>query len=151
MCLIVDTNLAGVVFGNPGQNDFRPIIDWLAKTGKLVVGGRLSRELDRHNSVRRFIRVLQQAGRVRVIPSVETDSEITRIADLCVSDDPHIIALARISGARVLCSRDNNLHRDFTNTGLISDPRGRIYQNATHLKLLRRFGHTSACRRSMGG
>lgn len=119
MCLIVDTNLAAAVFGSPPQNDFYPIIDWLMsrkKIGRLVVGGRLSRELDRVSSVRRFIRVLQQAGRVRVIPSVETDSEITRIADLCVSDDPHIIALARISGARVLCSRDNNLHRDFTNT-----------------------------------
>jgi len=151
MCLIVDTNLAGVVFGSPGQSDFRPIIDWLTRSGKLVVGGQLSGELERLNSVRRFIRALDQAGRLRRFSNAQTEAESLRIESNCRSNDAHIIALARISGARVLCSRDNALHRDFRNTRLISNPKGRIYQNAEHSRLLQLYGHTNACRRSMGG
>jgi len=39
MCLIVDANLASLVFGENLNDDFSPIIDWLTfpqKDGKLV-------------------------------------------------------------------------------------------------------------------
>jgi len=153
MCLIVDANLAAVVFGDRLLDDFRPLIDWLTNTkknGRLVVGGHLANELNQINAVQRFVRALLQAGRARVIPSAMTDEEVRLIADLCESDDPHVIALARVSGARILCSRDRTLHRDFTNRNLISGPRGHVYQNAEHKHLLRSYGHTEACRRSIG-
>jgi hypothetical protein len=151
MCLIVDANLASLVFGEPLHDDFRPIIDWLTspnKNGKLVVGGHLAVELNRLGRARRFIRSLQQAGRARFIPEDVTKQETNRVSSMCESNDPHIIALAKISGARLLCSRDTTLHRDFTNPELISDPRGHIYQTSEHEHLLRKYGHTSACRKS---
>ncbi len=152
MCLIVDANLAAVVFGDPPSDDFLPLIDWLTnanKDGKIVVGGQLAREVDRVNAARRFVKVLLQAGRARRIPENITEREIGVVADLCDSNDPHVIALARVSGARVLCSHDKTLHRDFTNLVLISNPKGHIYQNAKHVRLLRLYGHTKACHRSM--
>jgi len=150
MCIIVDANLATTVFSDNTPDDFCPLIDWLTrKDGKLVVGGHLAQELDKVSNARRFVRVLLQAGRARAIPLAITDKETKLVADLCKSNDPHVIALARVSGARILCSHDRTLHRDFTNPELISDPRGRIYQNATHTHLLRLYGHTEACRRSM--
>lgn len=50
-----------------------------------------------------------------------------REIDLCVSDDEHIIALAQISGARLLYSNDGDLHKDFRNKNLIDNPRGKVY------------------------
>ena len=59
------------------------------------------------------------------------------VAPQCVSDDPHVIALAQESGARLLCSLDEALHTDFTNPRLINAPRGHVYQNAAHKHLIR--------------
>ena len=150
MCLIVDANLAALIFSVPPTDDFRPLIEWLTlpnKDGKLVVGGHLAVELDKVTAARRFIRSLHQAGRARIIPNDATEEETNRVKAICVSNDPHVIALARVSGARIGCSRDTTLHQDFTNQELISAPRGHIYQNAEHEHLLRLYGHTPACRR----
>ena len=43
------------------------------------------------------------------------------------SDDPHIIALAQVSGARLLYSNDKSLQQDFKNKDLINNPRGKVY------------------------
>jgi len=149
MCIIVDANLASVVFGDDIQDDFKPVIDWLTlprKDGKLVYGGQLATELDRVSSARRFVKSLIQAGRARRIPDNDIAAEARRVADQCVSNHAHVIALARISGARILCSRDANLHTDFTNPALITAPRGHVYQNSAHRPLLQRYGHTAACK-----
>ena len=45
----------------------------------------------------------------------------------CRSNDTHVIALAQISGARLLYSNDKDLHVDFKNKRLIDEPRGKIY------------------------
>ena len=152
MCLIVDANLAPLVFGENPHDDFRPIINWLFSKscderliGKLVVGGQLATELDKINKARESIIELNRMGRARIIPKNDTDKKSKQIKDLCKSDDPHVIALARLSGARILCSQDKTLHKDFRNPKLISDPRGHIYQNAEHEHLLSEYGHTSAC------
>ena len=47
------------------------------------------------------------------------------------SDDPHIIALAKVANVRLLVSDDKNLHKDFK--AII---RGSIYQNSSHAGLL---------------
>lgn len=151
MCLIVDANLASLVFGDQPSEDFLPIIDWLTspkRKGQLIVGGQLTEELFSIDRARRFILRLAQAGRAifRSPNEVGLEREQVIATGECRSDDPHIIVLARISGARVLCSRDKNLHQDFKNLELINLPKGRIYQNAKHAKIL---GHTSACRHSL--
>ena len=43
------------------------------------------------------------------------------------SDDPHILALAVVSGARLLYSNDRLLQHDFKNPALINQPRGKVY------------------------
>jgi hypothetical protein len=152
MCLIVDANLASLVFGEPAHSDFQPIIVWLTsprENGRLVFGGRLANELNKVNAARRFVRALQQAGRARFIPMVVIEAESNSLRAVCVSNDPHVIALARVSGARILCSRDKALHQDFSNTKLVSRPRGHVYQNAKHKHLLRSYGHTWACKQTL--
>jgi hypothetical protein len=152
MCIIVDANVAALVFCEPLAHDFVPLVDWLTspkKDGKLVIGGQLADELSAVRSVTRFIRALSQAGRARLIPAQEVVAEQERIilTGICRSDDPHVIALARVSGVRVLCSQDVKLHADFKNLELISAPKGAIYQGAKHRRLLR---HAKSCQTKMG-
>lgn len=152
MCLIVDANRASLVFAQLVTTDFVPIRDWLTspkKDGQLIVGGHLETELNKINGARRFILALQRAGRARFIPrsTVIAEEAIVVAMGSCQSNDSHVIALARVSGARVLCSEDGALWTDFKNQKLISNPRGRIYRTAQHARLL---CHTKACRKKVG-
>lgn len=147
MCVIVDANIASLVFRHPPHENFAPVFAWLHdpdKDGRLVYGGGLARELSKLAAARRYLRALDQAGRAARVPDEETASEEQRLLQggLCTSNDPHVIALARRGGARTLCSLDRDLHSDFTNPRLISRPRGHVYQKPTHAHLLR---HTRAC------
>jgi hypothetical protein len=145
MCIIIDTNLAPNVFQEPANEEYEPIIRWLlSKDGMMVYGGKLATELTKISAARRTIRVLQEAGHAHHQNDAEVNIEENRIIEtkLCVSDDPHIIALARLTGARTLCSHDTDLHKDFKNKSLIDNPRGCIYQDKGHLGLLR---HSTSC------
>ncbi len=147
MCVIVDTNVASKVFSGPPNKDFAPLLKWLnCQSGCLIYGGTLEAELRKVESVRRFIVRLSQVGRAILVPEDEVTNEQIAVdsLSLCQSNDSHIIALARVSGARTLCSHDAALHTDFKNPKLISKPRGSVYQNAAHVKLLR---HTKSCPR----
>jgi hypothetical protein len=159
VCIIIDANLAFCIFTSVPEDEFRPVFDWLHaadKNGCVVYGSKLADELSSRTESRRYLLRLAQAGRARLIPEgilQPEEEELTR-GRLCQSNDPHVIALARVSGARTLCSHDRALHHDFRNSELISKPRGRVYQNATHTKLLchdpccRRGGKTGRRRRS---
>jgi hypothetical protein len=142
MCVIIDANLAFRVFTSAPEVDFRPVFDWLHapdKDGCLVFGGKLSQELSNRTVSVRYLRALFQAGRAYQISDARVQNEERQVtcSGLCVSDDPHVVTLARVSGARTLCSHDQALHQDFCNPKLIAKPRGRVYQNATHTHLLR--------------
>jgi hypothetical protein len=113
--------------------------------GRMVFGGRLAQELEESDSVRRFILKLNQAGRaIRVDDAIVNGEErvLSETFDLA-SNDPHVLALARVSGARVLLTEDKALHSDFTNHQIISKPRGRVYQTRDHEPLLH---HDSSCK-----
>ena len=55
------------------------------------------------------------------------------------SDDPHVIALAQLSGARLLYSNDAALQRDFRSPQLINSPRGRVYSTDPERNPTKRF------------
>ena len=146
MCLSVDASLAGIVFSSPPHPDFVPVLDWLEKKdGCLIVGGRLGTELARLERARRFLIALLRAGRAKQIPAEQVTREESTVLEtgLCRSNDSHVIALARVSGARTLCTHDKELQKDFRNHQLIAKPRGSIYQRNSQEKLLR---HTPSCR-----
>ena len=146
MCAIVDANVAGRFFSRPPDPELLPLWKWI-DDGKsvLVVGGRLLDELEAIGAAANQIRIWAQAGLVGFVAPEEVESETSSVAStgLCVSDDEHIIALARVSGARLLCSEDRSLHADFRNRDLICDPRGAIYQDESHTHLL---GPRRGCR-----
>jgi hypothetical protein len=145
VCIIVDANVAAQLCQAPLAADARLLVEWIEnRGGRVVLGGQLSDELASNSKVSRWLRGLAQAGRAILVPrdTIEEEEHRVRGLVLCVSNDFHIIALARVSGARLLFSHDHDLHTDFGNRGLINNPRGRIYQNAAHRHLLSK----TACR-----
>jgi hypothetical protein len=146
MCVIIDANVASLVFPKPpatAHPDYQPLLQWLyKKDGILVFGGKNGRELNQVGTAAKALVELRRATRAKEIQGVDEEQKLVEQTGLCVSDDPHVIALARRSGARTLCSEDEDLHKDFKNRSLVPGPSGGIYQDARHRNLLR---HTLGC------
>ena len=155
MCIIVDANIAWKLFPKDGariDDDAIPVMDWLLRPtgniGALVSGGQLTDELNKVNAAARVLLALKRAGKFIEYAKADLDTEEKNIPHTCQSNDRHILALAlalalaRVSGARLLYSEDQPLHQDFKNTKLVPAPRGVIYQSRAHQKLLK---HSKSC------
>ncbi len=131
MCAILDADVVGEVFRRGRQGAGNEFYQWIT-TGKghLVAGGKLLAELKKGlASFKEWERQLTLSGKLSVVAANRVDgrAEELRREKRCVSGDAHIIALAQVSGARLLYSNDSNLHRDFKDKTLIDGPRGKIY------------------------
>lgn len=148
MCAIIDNDVSHQVFGaNPTEPGllFR---NWLGRSngGIIVAGGRLFRELIQNPNFRSFFEARQQAGRAIRIPDLVVDAAEDALESMDTrSNDKHVLALARISGARLLFTNDRDLQDDFRNRNIIGGTRGRIYTtlqssgiSRTHRNLLNR-------------
>ncbi len=160
MCAIVDANVANQLWesgGTPAGKAFRGAVDH--GQVPLVVGGRHHDELMQSGELmRRWLAQLQLAGRLTSVDSELVNRRTTELiqtteqgAPVCGSDDEHIIALAQVSGARLLFTNDDALTGDFKEKRLIDGPRGKVYSTLqssevrrSHRDLLRR---TDLCRR----
>ena len=147
MCAIVDANVAREVFGPSPQPAGERFFEWLEKgSGRLVAGGKLLEELEA--STKDFTKWASEAkasGKMRIIDEAKVDARTDQVrrAGVCESDDPHILALAQVSGARLLYTNDGDLQQDFKKKQLIDNPHGRVYSTrkskkvtSTHKRLL---------------
>jgi hypothetical protein len=144
LCVIVDASVAGLVFPVPHKADFVPLWGWIEKSaGKLVYGGRVTDELLRLPNVRRRLAEMKRSGRALECSRQDVDKQekAVRKTRLCRSNDFHVIALAQVSGARILCAEDHDLETDFKNPQLLPTPwRGQIYKKARDQNLLKHNG-----------
>lgn len=128
MCAILDANLVGEVFKtdpDPAAGHFR---NWMfTRRCRLVVGGGLRRELEQAEAFVEWANDAVLDGRLRSEDDAAVDDLTKRLIDVsaCQSDDEHVIALASVSGARLLFTRDAHLRADFQNVELLF-PRGRL-------------------------
>ena len=130
MCAIVDASAVFEVFGRKQTEAGRRFRDWLdSGRGQLVVGGKVLEELTKNGNFNRwFLEARRSAGTVRQLPAdtvLEQETQIDR--GLMRSNDQHVVALALVSGARLLYANDILLQQDFTNRQVISGVEGRIY------------------------
>lgn len=129
MCAILDASVVPKIFGARASLAGREFQRWITSgRGQLVIGGKLRRELA-DTRARDWLRDAIGAGRVRQLNDIEVDERAEQLvaASLCKSDDPHVIALAQLSGARLLYSNDGDLRHDFKKKDLLSSPRGVLY------------------------
>lgn len=131
MCAIVDANVASEVFGSRPRPAGEMFFAWLNKgSGRLVVGGKLLEELEASTQhFRIWASEVALAGRMRIVSKSEVDARAEQIRSegAINSNDPHVLALAQISGARLLYTNDGDLQKDFRDRSLIDNPPGRIY------------------------
>ena len=124
MCAILDANVTAEVFGNkktPAGQKFREWLD--SGRSSLVMGGKLADELT-HDGFREWSETAIQYGKLLLIERAKVDERAAELhsSNDCISDDEHVIALAQLSGARLLFSNDSDLHSDFKSKILIDEP-----------------------------
>ena len=128
MCVILDTNSVSEVLGQEKSTPGADFFNWIMKGGiKLVVGKTLLGELSRGSRFRNWYSNAFRTGKAVRISSKDDDEAEKRCKQLlqqgkCKSNDQHIIALAQISGARLLYTHDDKLKPDFKDFA-----KGRIY------------------------
>ena len=131
MCAIVDAQIAHEVFGERPSCAGREFYRWLNRGhGRLVTGGKLLQELETGSpDFRRWANAAMLAGRMTAVNERKVEERAGQIErdGKHVSNDPHVLALAQISGARLLFSNDELLGKDFGSKSLIDNPRGRVY------------------------
>ena len=131
MCAIVDANVVHEVFGSNLPQAGERFFDWIEKgSQRFVAGGKQLDEIEQGSEAfRKWASEAIGAGKMRVINKVEVDARTREIENKggYESDDPHVLALAQVSGARLLYSNDGDLQEDFGNKNLIDQPRGKVY------------------------
>lgn len=138
MCLIVDANLCSVVFKKTTDLKYQKLRDAIASNRlRLVHGGKLSEEYATAG-VLSMLALLSQSGRAFRVADALIDAQLAQINGQCVSNDEHVIALARADRQRahLLCTDDAALQKDFKNKALIDNPRGKIYSPTRHKQSL---------------
>ena len=140
MCLIVDANLVGVVFGQT-KPDYAGVYKAIVSgAAKMVYGGKLTNEYRKVVWFRSILLELDRQGRTRQYPSHIIEARVRALAarGICRSDDPHVLGLAQVSGARILCSEDSRLCSDFLDVRIVSNPQGNVYKRPKHNHLFRK-------------
>ena len=117
MCAIVDANVAHEVFGSSPQPAGDKFFEWINKgTRRLVAGGIHLDELEAgSDAFRRWASQAISAGNMRIVDydQVQRRTEQIQAQASYESNDPHLLALAQISGSRLLFSNDSDLQVDF--------------------------------------
>ena len=130
MCAIVDANVVHEVFTAESRPESgQKFFEWLQSgQNRFVVGGKLRNELSRNANFTEWLDVALQAGLTNSVNDADVFEVTEKLirSGKCQSDDQHIVALAQISGARLLYSHDKDLWEDFRNRDLLQ-PTGKIY------------------------
>ena len=139
MCIIVDTNRLGAFLAEPADEDSRPIRRWLDRGAGSIVystGGKFAQEIQGRAKAKLADYV--RAGRAKLIPESRfaADERILKARPELRSNDPHVLALAKAAGVRLLYTADRNLISDFKDKRFIDQPRGKVYSGAHNAGLL---------------
>lgn len=148
MCVIIDNNVAQFLVCEPNNRHKAEtkLLEYIDKGKlKLVIGGRLKNELCESPKVKIWISERINSGKAKDVPkkAVEAREKLLLQKNNLSSNDPHVLALALESGARLLYSHDVKLGHDFKDTNIIPNPRGKVYKTnntdnftSAHQKLL---------------
>ena len=130
MCAILDNDVVHEVFGQDRPAAGKAFFDWIdSGGGRLVGGGTLLRELVRNENFCAWWQAATLSGLATRVGDEAVETERIRLTKrkACRSNDSHVIALALVSGARLLYSNDRALGDDFRNRDLIKNPPGKVY------------------------
>jgi len=146
MCIIIDSDCIYHFFKKPDHEDMRPLHTWLKRSGRIVysTGDKFSTELKK--DLRKQLEQLFRRGKALFIADEKVAVEVQNLSNLkqrlrIVSDDLHVLALARLTKTSLLFSGDTKLHKDFKNRNIIPF-QVKIYQDKSHYRFLPDTGCT---------
>ncbi|MCE2413001.1 hypothetical protein J4G07_03260 [Candidatus Poribacteria bacterium] len=135
MCIIVDTNTFHK-FKKPDDEDMEPVWTWLEKRdGKIAYSDieKLEEEWD-NGGMQNLRNRLRQRGKLKIASPRDVQEKANELKNEIASNDEHIIALAIVSGVKVLVSYregDSDLFTDFKNRQLVG---GKVYTRKAHAR-----------------
>lgn len=121
MCIIIDTNVAGIVFSETASNyEAVEFLRGRLESGSInpVFSRGLMGELENSECFKIWWRDKQRSGKLSELTSEELDDieslgRRLKRAKKLESNDHDIIALATIAKATILCTKDNKLKSDY--------------------------------------
>lgn len=134
MCAIVDANVAHEVFGSTRPPAGKGFFDALNSGSlPLVESEKVTKELEEYSKFKVWARRARSMGILRSENEDRVFASEKKFQNnpMRKSDDPHILALAMVSGARLLYSNDKNLHKDFKK---LLAKRGKVYSTNNNKK-----------------
>ena len=143
MCVIIDTCKLDEFEKDVG--DARHIRDRVREGWLEVVystHGRFRDEFHRKSRVLSLFAELWRNKKARQVGESELKEKMKELpselrSDTTKNDDRHILALALASGARLLYTNDGPLSEDFTDSAVITKPKGKVYlSHKRHAHLL---------------
>ena len=139
MCIIIDTNKIHDFLKDSPSDDMQPIRTWIDRKGGLFVYTAYGSYGNELKDVKGRLAVYVRSGHAHLVDIKEIIPEENKLQIIngLKSNDIHILALARASGARLLCTEDRALIDDFKNKEIIDNPRGRIYSGIRQKHLLK--------------
>lgn len=143
MCIIIDTNSLSCVFDkeSDNHNDFEPVLNWIYNgKGKVIYGG--SKYLDeiKKKYLALFVQ-MRKAGKAIYINCDKVNEEeevVNKMIKHPDYDDPHLVALLRISGCKLICSQDKRAYPYFRHSLFFSpsSKKPKIYSSKRNARLL---------------
>ena len=151
MCAIVDASVLRDVFGPDRPEAGKKFYSWITQgSGRLVIGGKVTQEFYKMDAAKIWAEEAMRAGKLKIEDDTQmaNKTKALKTTNDCKSNDLHVIALAQISGARLLYAKDKDLENDFKR--MLRKPNGKIYKtpkngefNKSHKKML---SNKSLCR-----
>ena len=146
MCAIIDPPIMTSLFSETDQHhsDFAPLKRWLlSKFGKIIVGGtKYKKELSFMRSVLGVLAEFERSGKILRVPDSEVDAEVEILLKIYGGkdfDDPHLVALVRLTKCRIVCLRDVRARRHLLDVkfyGGSAKLRPKLYTRARNSNLL---------------
>ena len=150
MCIVIDACTFSRVFA-PDDVDFSPVRRWVASgKGKIVMGGtKYACELSKLRKYIPVIAELSRQGRVITLENSDVDAaekEVKKIEPSAEFDDPHIVAIIKVSGCKLVCTLDARSDKYLTDRRFYeAAKRPSIYRSVTHGHLLRNSNIVGVC------
>ena len=140
MCIIIDTNKMPAFLNDPSSEDMEPIHTWLSKRGGSFVYTTYGAYGEELKTVKDRLSVYVRNGHAHLVDKSKIIPEENKLQTIKIhkSNDIHILALGRASGARLLYTSDRDLIDDFKKREIINQPRGNIYSSAKNKDLLKK-------------
>lgn len=145
MCIVVDPPLFIALFKSDDaeHEKFKPVLEWVIKgPGKFVTGGsQYKKELSRISSILGVLTELKKKGKIVSVEEKVVNLDVEKIKKIEPSidfDDPHLVALVRLTSCKLICTRDARSFRYLRSTKLYDrlSSRPKIYTRARNASLL---------------